>query len=95
MADPTSIYRLWKAFDINSNVGGACGEIVALKGTYGKYLINALVAAQNFEYKMSNILDKALKSMFGYNGTSPCCLVHLPHNGSFFAAMCSTVPRIP
>jgi chitin synthase len=30
---PTSIYHLWKAFDINSNVGGACGEIVALKGT--------------------------------------------------------------
>jgi len=50
MAVPASIYRLWKAFDINSNVGGARGEIVALKGTYGKYLINALVAAQNFKY---------------------------------------------
>jgi len=58
MAGPTSIYRLWKAFDINSNVGGACGE---MKGTYGKYLINALFAAQYFEYKMSNILDKPLK----------------------------------
>ncbi|KAF7351028.1 Chitin synthase [Mycena sanguinolenta] len=55
---PTSIYHLWKAFDINSNVGGACGEIVALKGKYGTNLINPLVAAQNFEYKMSNILDK-------------------------------------
>lgn len=22
-----SIYHLWKAFDINSNVGGACGEV--------------------------------------------------------------------
>jgi chitin synthase len=51
---------LWKAFDINSNVGGACGEIVALKGKYGRNLINPLVAAQNFEYKMSNILDKPL-----------------------------------
>lgn len=25
-----------------------------------------LVAAQNFEYKMSNILDKPLESIFGY-----------------------------
>ncbi|KAF9476207.1 glycosyltransferase family 2 protein [Pholiota conissans] len=66
MPGPTSIYHLWKAFDINSNVGGACGEIVALKGKYGRNLINPLVAAQNFEYKMSNILDKPLESVFGY-----------------------------
>ncbi|EKM75500.1 hypothetical protein AGABI1DRAFT_64444 [Agaricus bisporus var. burnettii JB137-S8] len=63
---PTSIYHLWKAFDINSNVGGACGEIVALKGKWGLNLVNPLVAAQNFEYKMSNILDKPLESVFGY-----------------------------
>ncbi|KZP09106.1 glycosyltransferase family 2 protein [Athelia psychrophila] len=66
MPGPTSIYHLWKAFDINSNVGGACGEIVALKGKWGRNLINPLVAAQNFEYKMSNILDKPLESVFGY-----------------------------
>ncbi|KAI5121342.1 hypothetical protein M0805_000650 [Coniferiporia weirii] len=63
---PTSIYHLWKAFDINSNVGGACGEIVALKGKWGLNLLNPLVAAQNFEYKISNILDKPLESVFGY-----------------------------
>ncbi|KAG2047518.1 glycosyltransferase family 2 protein [Suillus hirtellus] len=66
MPGPTSIYHLWKAFDINPNVGGACGEIVALKGKYGQYLLNPLVAAQNFEYKMSNIFDKPLESVFGY-----------------------------
>ena len=74
---PTSIYHLWKAFDINSNVGGACGEIVVFKGKRGEKLLNPLgsfasvppsvvflicvpVSAQNFEYKMSNILDKPL-----------------------------------
>nr|ABB70407.1 hypothetical class II chitin synthase [Puccinia graminis f. sp. tritici] len=62
----SSIYRLWKSFDINSNVGGACGEIVALKGKFLRNLLNPLVAAQNFEYKMSNILDKPLESVFGY-----------------------------
>ncbi|KAH9073611.1 chitin synthase-domain-containing protein [Lactarius deliciosus] len=38
----SSIYHLWKAFDINSNVGGACGEIVAFKGKYGQTLLNPL-----------------------------------------------------
>ena len=71
MPGPTSIYHLWKAFDINSNVGGACGEIVALKGKYGMNLINPLVAAQNFEYKISNILDKPTGSMFGYISVLP------------------------
>jgi chitin synthase len=37
-----SIYHLWKAFDINSDVGGACGEIVVLKGKYGAKLLNPL-----------------------------------------------------
>lgn len=37
-----SIYRLWKAFDVNSNVGGACGEIAVYKGKNWKYLINPL-----------------------------------------------------
>jgi chitin synthase len=63
---PDSIYHLWKAFEVNQSIGGACGEIVALKGTMGKNLLNPLVAAQNFEYKMSNILDKPLESAFGY-----------------------------
>jgi chitin synthase len=52
MPGPTSVYHLWKAFDINSKMGGGCGEIVALKGTYRPYLIIALVAVQNVEYKI-------------------------------------------
>src|SRR6266516_113972 len=35
-----SLYHLWKAFDLNSNIAGACGEIVAMKGTLGKNLLN-------------------------------------------------------
>ena len=33
--------------------------------------MNPLVAAQNFEYKMSNILDKPLESVFGYISVLP------------------------
>lgn len=67
----SSIYHLWKAFDLEPMCGGACGEIKAMLGTGGKYLLNPLVAAQNFEYKMSNILDKPLESAFGFISVLP------------------------
>ncbi|KAI1847084.1 hypothetical protein JX266_006959 [Neoarthrinium moseri] len=66
-----SIYHLWKAFDLEPMCGGACGEIKAMLGTGGKHLLNPLVATQNFEYKMSNILDKPLESAFGFISVLP------------------------
>ena len=52
MPSPKSIYHLWKTFDLNSNVGGACGEIAAYKGKRWSSLINPL---GNFVW--SSLLD--------------------------------------
>ncbi|KAK8255596.1 chitin synthase B [Phyllosticta capitalensis] len=66
-----SLLALWEAFYNDKDLGGACGEIHAMLGKGWKNLINPLVAAQNFEYKISNILDKPLESSFGYVSVLP------------------------
>lgn len=66
-----SILHLWRGFG-NRNVGGACGEIHAMLGKGANLALkNPLVAAQNFEYKISNILDKPLESTFGFISVLP------------------------
>jgi chitin synthase len=68
---PKSLLSLWEAFYNDKNLGGACGEIHAELGRGWKNLVNPLIAAQNFEYKISNILDKPLESSFGYVSVLP------------------------
>ena len=68
---PKSLLALWEAFYNDKDLGGACGEIHAMLGKGWRNLVNPLVAAQNFEYKISNILDKPLESSFGYVSVLP------------------------
>lgn len=65
-----AFYHLWRTFQ-DPNVAGACGEMRTSLGPGNKLLMNPLVAAQNFEYKISNILEKPMESAFGFISVLP------------------------
>ncbi|KAJ3078324.1 Chitin synthase, class 2, partial [Rhizoclosmatium hyalinum] len=66
-----SLWHLYRTFQRNENVAGACGEVYVELGNHWQNLMNPLVAVQNFEYKISNILDKTLESVCGYIAVLP------------------------
>lgn len=68
---PQSVYQLYRAFQLDPNCGGACGEIKAMLGKNGRKVLNPIIATQNFEYKMSNLLDKPMESAFGFISVLP------------------------
>lgn len=65
-----AFYHLWNSFK-DPHVAGACGEMRCALGPGKKLLFNPLVAAQNFEYKISNVLDKPMESVFGFISVLP------------------------
>jgi chitin synthase len=68
---PKGLLRMWEAFYNDKDLAGAFGEVVPMLGRGMKKLLNPLVAAQYFEYKISSGLDKPMESFFGYLSVLP------------------------
>ncbi len=60
----TAVYRLIRAMENNAELAGVCGEI-AVEQPFAA-ITNFVVSSQNFEYKVSNMMDKALESVLGF-----------------------------
>ncbi|KAL9114527.1 MAG: hypothetical protein Q9227_001608 [Pyrenula ochraceoflavens] len=63
---PRSLLAMWEAFYNDKNLAGACGETYCTLGRRWKNLLNPLMAAQVFEYKIAHQLDRALEAAIGY-----------------------------
>eukprot|EP00475_Leptophrys_vorax_P012055 TRINITY_DN1849_c0_g1_i16.p1 TRINITY_DN1849_c0_g1~~TRINITY_DN1849_c0_g1_i16.p1 ORF type:complete len:677 (-),score=134.14 TRINITY_DN1849_c0_g1_i16:57-2087(-) len=65
--DSDAFYHMQRCMNREKNVAGVAGEIAPLNS----FNISPIVAAQVFEYKISNIMDKTMESVFGYISVLP------------------------
>ncbi|RHY31741.1 hypothetical protein DYB32_003216 [Aphanomyces invadans] len=69
MPTARAFYLLLAAMELDPQIGGTCGEIAVDRPI--PHLCNWVIAAQHFEYKISNIMDKSLESVFGFISVLP------------------------
>jgi chitin synthase len=62
--NPSAIHSRDQCMERDAHIGGCCCEL-AVDHPF-QFVLNPVVAAQHFEYKSSNLTDKAMESMFGF-----------------------------
>ncbi|KDO33156.1 hypothetical protein SPRG_19383 [Saprolegnia parasitica CBS 223.65] len=65
----SALYKLVSAMEVNQQVGGVCGEIAVSQPL--PHLTSLIISTQHYEYKISNVLDKATESCFGFISVLP------------------------
>lgn len=66
----TSLYSLWKNFDLNPTCGSVSAVAEVFMGPKSG-LRNPILAAQNFEYNLWNVMDRPFDSLFGFRFDMP------------------------
>ncbi|EXK49783.1 hypothetical protein FOMG_02264 [Fusarium oxysporum f. sp. melonis 26406] len=66
-----ALFKLWKEFDLEPMLAAACGEIACSLGGNWLNLLNPIVAAHNFEYKVGFQLDRTFVSATGFLSLLP------------------------
>ncbi|KAH7208273.1 chitin synthase-domain-containing protein [Fusarium oxysporum] len=66
-----ALFKLWKEFDLEPMLAAACGEITCSLGGNWLNLLNPIVAAQNFEYKVGFQFDRTFESATGFLSLLP------------------------
>ena len=69
--EPTGLISVWNKFYNDKDLGGVCGELKASTGKTWTNILNPLVAAQHFEYKIGFQLDRTFESATGYLALLP------------------------
>ncbi|KAH7156580.1 chitin synthase-domain-containing protein [Dactylonectria macrodidyma] len=66
-----AVLKVWERFYNNKDLGGICGELQASLGGSWTNILNPLVAAQIFEYKVGFQLDRTFEAATGYLALLP------------------------